>query len=265
MGTSIDKIQGLSDVDRKTLRSENINCAEQFWAKISDNPRLIDTLSLPDLAAKQRVAIAFAGLAKKQSESDTKPSLVIHLPDLLIVVVLSLLAVALTFVDRAPPQVVRAPAQVVTARDGLAPFHIIAQSDVEVRNAADEVRARSALNEVTGRYATEQIVKGAVIDPSKLSTGARLSNELDGLRIFNVKLQPTSILANINPPIKLGVILSPRAKDDANKVWVHEVYLLDFHILPDGVSAVVAATDNETQQLSTSLSLGQLIAVGPVH
>ena len=257
MGTSIDKIEGLCAPDRATLMSKQISCAEQFWTAISDNPGLIDALSLPDLAAKKRVATAFAALAEQQARSETKNWFVIHIPDLLIVVILSLFAVAVMFVDRAP--------QVVTARAGLAPFHVIAGTDVEVLNAADAAHATNALSEVTGRYATEQIAKGAVIEASKLSSGTRLSNELDGLRIFNVKLQPTSILENIKPPAKLGVILSPRAKDDANKVLIHEVYILEFHSVPDGVSAVVAGTDNEIQQLSTLLSLGQLIAVGPVQ
>jgi hypothetical protein len=254
---SIDKVKALSESDRSALKSKDIDCAEQFWSAMADDPGLIGNLGLPDIDAQKRVTKTLAGLAKSESKTITSSWFASHIPDFVALVTVLLIIAAIVFVDRSP--------QSVIAKNDLGPFHVITRSDIEVRNARDITAAETAINDIVGRYATEQIAKGAKVDASKLSAGAHLSKELDGLRVLTLKLQSTSVLAGIKPPVKLGIILSPRTREDDKKAPIHQIYVLDFHSAPDGIWVVVAGTEAETQELSADLSLGQLIAVGPAQ
>jgi hypothetical protein len=249
----IDKIRGLCIADRTALRSKQINSAQEFWKAMANDPRLLDGLGLPDEAARKRVATSLAALAKKQSESVTKGWFAIHTPALAVVAAVLLLVAAVVFRDRSPELV---------AREGFGAFHVITASDVEGGSAGTQ--AQKALSKVIGRYATQPTAKGASIDPSKLSPGPPLSRELDGLRIFSIKLQATPLLENIRPPTKLAIILA-HVKDNESSVVIHDVYVLDLHLVPDGVWAVVAATDCETEQISSLLSQGAWSAVALAH
>lgn len=257
MTISIDKVKALSESDRSALKSKDIDCAEQLWSAMADDPGLIGNLGLPDIDAQKRVTKTLASLAKTESKTITSSWFASHIPDFIVLAMCLLIIAAIVFVDRSP--------QVLIARNDVGPFHVITTSDVEIRNGRDDTASEAVINGVVGRYATEEIAKGAKVDASKLSAGTRLSNELDGLRVFALKLQPTSVLAGIKPPYKLGIILSPRTKEDDKKATVHQIYVLDCRSAPDGIWVVVAGTEAETQELSADLSLGQLIAVGPAQ
>jgi hypothetical protein len=252
---SFDKLDGLSDVDRAALRSKNIDSAEQFWSAMSNDPDLISGLGLPDVDAQKRVTTTLARLAQSESKAITSSWFAGHIPDFVVLAIFLSIMAAIVLVDRSP--------EVVIARNNVGPFHVITRADVEIRNARDNTAAEAVVNRVIGRYATQEIAKGGKVDPSKLSAGTRLSNELDGLRVFTLKLQPTSVLAGIKPPAKVGIILSPRTKEDDKKAPIHQVYVLDIRSASDGIWVVVAGTEAETQELSADLSAGQLIAVGP--
>ena len=257
MTLAIDKIEGLSDSDRRVLRSNGINCAERFWAAMANDPSLITDLGFPNVDAEKRVTTLLAQLAESESKSLTSSWAAKHIPDCVALATCLLIIAAIVFVDRSP--------QSVIAKSDLGPFHVIASSDIEVRNARDNTAAETVINDTVGRYATEQIAKGAKVDASKLSAGTHLSKELDGLRVLTLKLQSTSVLAGIKPPVKLGIIFSPRTKEDDKKASIHQIYVLDYRSAPDGIWVVIAGTDAETQELSADLSLGQLIAVGPAQ
>jgi len=215
---------------------------------------LVDNLGLPDTQAKVRMAKVLATIAKKRSNQLTQSVFVAHAPDLALIVLVVLILSAVIFVDRTP--------RVVTAETAIAAFQIIKPSELKVPHA-DSPEGKKLLGEIVGRYPSEQIPQGASIDLSKLSRGARLSRELDGMQIFSIKVQPTSLLNNVIPPIKLGVFFSPSAKNDQGDLHVFTVYLLDVHSLPDAVSCVVAAPVAEAQQLLSSSLQGQFIAIEP--
>ena len=100
---------------------------------------------------------------------------------------------------------------------------------------------------------------------AQLSSGRRLAQELDGLRIFSVRLRPTALLAGVRPPVQLNLFLAPHNLNDRASSREYTVYLLDVKPQGDSVVAVIAAgTDISTSLLSTQLA-GDLVAVGPVQ
>jgi len=64
---SIDKVKALSESDRSALKSKDIDCAEQLWSAMADDPGLIGNLGLPDIDAQKRVTKTLASLAKTES------------------------------------------------------------------------------------------------------------------------------------------------------------------------------------------------------
>lgn len=257
MTTAIDKVGGLSDSDRQMLRSHCIERAQQLWLAIADDPAVIAHLGLADVDAQKRVATSLARLAQRESRTITRNWFPSHIPDLVVMTILLCMIGAIVFVDRSP--------QALIARSNLSPFHVITKTDIKVHNAYDNRTATDAINGILGRYTTEALTKGDKINLSKLSDGVRLSNELAGLRVLTVKLQPTSVLSGVKPPVKLGIVLSPRTNADDKQLPIHRVFVLDYRSAPDGIWVVLAVTEAETQEISAELSTGQLIAVGPVE
>lgn len=260
----LKKIESLTDQDRAALKAVHIEYAEDFLEKMHENTALIDSLISLDDNAKKRVLEAILQFVGKRSVSITE-NLVNHIPDGIVLLALILFGYSLFFLDRHPAKPEMSKQVVVTAPKGLMPFHVISRSDVEIRDSTKTASALTSVEDVLGRYTTEHIAEGTVIVQFKLSSGPRLSNELDGLRVFNVKLQASPVLVNLNPPVKVGIIPSPRVKDARSEPKIYEVYILEMHPQPDGVSAVVATTAADSSKLASFLSRADLIAVGPVH
>jgi hypothetical protein len=262
---ALRKVNLLSGEDRDALRTHGIESAEDFYARMAGNPSLIDSLGLPDADAKKRVVEAMATFAGTRSESITRHPLVEHIPDVIVVVVVLLAAYSLLLLDRTPARPKMAQQVVVTAPKGLPAFRVIRESDVGVRDTAKSSTAIASVDAVLGRYATERLAEGTIIDQAKLSSGPRLSNELDGLRVFAVKLQSSPLLVNLKPPVKVGIMPSPREKYAGSQPSIYDVYILEMRPLSDGVSAVVATSEAHSRHLALFLGRADLIAVGPVH
>ncbi len=254
--TPLGKIQGLLPGDRTALGNHGFSSAEQIWEGLANNSGLVDSLGLPDAAAKARVIAALAALAKQESESLTRNKIRAHVPDLIALMLVGLVAGAVKFVDRNPRVVAVKP---------LAPFHVIDAGDVAVLDTADDAKTKQTLNAFVGRYPVEQIALGEIPDSAKLSSGMRMSTELNGLHIFSVKIRPTSILTGVKPPVKLGLYLSTRAKEDEGNAQLFDVYVLDFKPDGDSFSLVVAARDGDSRKLLSELSSADVVAVGPVR
>jgi len=106
------------------------------------------------------------------------------------------------------------------------------------------------------------VASGEILDSAKLSSGPRLADELNGLRIFTVRIRPTSVLSGVKPLIKLDLFFSPHSREDQGKAQLFSVYVLDFRSDGDNVSVVAAAAEDDVKKLLSVISEGDLIAVG---
>lgn len=183
-----------------------------------------------------------------------------HLPDMCVVLLITFLLWGI-FRHRSPNKA-QISLVVVSKASGLAPFEVIRKEDVTLRNGAPNSSAFTSVNDVLGRYAIQYIPKDAILEGTQVSAGAQLSNEMDRRQILALKLQPSTILVGVRPPIKIGLLASPREKDHS-AVFINDVYLLDFHSQADGISAVLAISDSDLKTLSPLISRSDLIAIAP--
>jgi len=249
-GKSLDKIKGLSFDDKEVLTKAYITSIDRLWSEMAENPRSIDSLPFRSGDDKKRVMIEFATYAKRRSQSVTESFLADHLPDAVILAVLVLLGWSFCSFRHSP---------VIKAKDVIPAFHVITAADVLQFDAGPD---SSPLEEIVGRYPTDSIAAETIIDPAKLSQGPRLSNELDGLRILNVKLQPTPLLSGIAPPVKLDLIGPAVTKRDCGNPQIYSVYLLNYRLQPDGLWGVIGTPGSAATALVSS---SQLFVVGRGH
>lgn len=185
-----------------------------------------------------------------------------HLPDVCVGLLITLLLWGV-FRHRSPNRA-QIPLVFVSKASGLAPFEIIRKDDVTLRNGDANSSGFTSVDDVLGRYAIQYFPKNAILEPSQLSAGAQLSNELDRRHILALKLQPSTILVGVQPPIIIGLLASPREKGQP-ALSVDNVYLLYFHSQADGISAVLAISDSDFKTLSPLISRSDLIAIAAPH
>jgi hypothetical protein len=260
----IDRIDGLTEPDRTALQASQIDYAEDFWAKMANDERLIDSLGLPDEQAKTRVIRSLAQFASKRADSITRPLLIVHIPDALVAFGILLVIYWIFVARQTPPKPEIADQVVVTARNGLMPYRVIKSADVAVRASTKNSAAVTSIDAVVGRYVTEHIPEATVIERSKLSSGSALKNELDGLRLLYVRMQSTPLLSNLKPPREIGIVPSPRAKDAGIDSKIYNVYVLKIDPQPDGLAAVIAATTADSEKLASFVGRADLVAVEPL-
>lgn len=261
----VDRINGLTESDRTTLKARQIHYAEDFWAKLVRDEALIDSLGFPDEESKKRVIGSLAQFAGKRADSITQPKLIVHIPDVFVTFGITLVIYWLFVSGQTHPKPEIAQQVVVTARNGLVPYRVIKSADIAIRSSPKNSAALTSLEAVVGRYVTEQIAEGTVIERSKLSSGSALTNELDGLRLLYIKLQSNPLLVNLKPPVKLGIVPSPRAKDSGIEAKIYDVYILKTDAQADGIGAVIATTTADCEKLASFLGRADLVAVEAVH
>jgi hypothetical protein len=258
----LSEIENFPAAGRAALGRLNLTSTARVWAALSQDDQLVTNLGLGAVDTAE-LQSALAAQARRESRSITSNLIARHLADFL--VVLAIFALGLTFYlvhrhSTKPPD-----KMVVSAAKPIAPFHVIGATDLDVRPAADPKAVKDAASAYIGRYPTAEMLAGDKLNAAQLSSGRRLAQELDGLRIFSVKLRPTALLAGVRPPVQLNLFLSPHNLND--RAWSREftVYLLDVKPQGDSMAAVIAAgTDISTNLISTQLA-GDLIAVGPIQ
>jgi len=262
LDTPITEVEGLLGQDRIALGTQNLSSTAKVWKALARDEGLLDTLGL-DANGKARVRSALGAQAQKESGSITGNRFLSHLPDLVVIGVIGsiLLALLLAHYQR----VGQSAKLVVAAAKPIAPFHVIDATDLEVRHAADLAAAKQATSLYIGRYPTAQVLAGAGLDSAKLSSGKRLTRELNGLRIFAVKIRSTALLAGVPPPFKLDLFLSPHTLEDRGWSRPFGVYVLDVKPEGDSLAAVVATTGEASTTLLSALLAGDLVAVGPIQ
>lgn len=265
----LDESTGLKKQDLSMLKEKGIQNAEDFLTKMAADPDLIDSLGLPDEFSndKKRVLEAMAPFAGKVAGSVIDRPLVDHIPDMICTLALFFMIYFLFYGDRDPaptPPPEKAKQVVVTADEGLAAFRIIRGSDVGIRETPWQESGITSVEAVVGRYLHESFQKEAVIDKTKLSSRPLLPSELDKLQIFEVQIKPSPILSGLEWPAKVGIVPLPRTNDFIRKPKIYKVYVLKTKDQSDGISAVVATTAAECEELASFLGRADLMAVGPV-
>jgi hypothetical protein len=258
----LSEIEDFPAAGRAALERLNLTSMARVWAALSQDDQLITNLRLGAIDTAE-LQSALAAEATRESRSITSNLFVRHLADFL--VALAIVALGLTFylVHRHSSKL--PDKMVVSAAKPIAPFQVIVATDLDVRPAGDPKSVKDAASAYIGRYPIAEVLAGDKLNAAQLSSGRRLAQELDGLRIFSVTLRPTALLAGVRPPIQLNLFLSPHNLND--RAWSREftVYLLDVKPQGDSMAAVIAAgTDISASLLSTQLA-GDLVAVGPIR
>jgi hypothetical protein len=263
LDTPIARVAGLSDQDRIALENRNLLSTGMLWKALARNEGLIATLGL-DPIATTRVRAALSAQAKRESEAMTRNLFVDHLADLIILGLIG--AVIAVFVFAEHRRVVIASTPFVVAAKPIDPFHVIDATDLEVhQSAAGDAAKQAAASLYIGRYPMAHVPVGERLDAAKVSSGMRLTHELNGLRIFAVKIRSTSLLTGVPTPFKLDLFLSPHSLDDRGRSQPFAVYVLDLKPEGDSLNAVVASTDDNSMTLLSAQLAGDLVALGPVQ
>jgi len=237
-------------------------CQEEFWNRLASDPDFLDK-SFADATLKGRVAKGASDVVVARARSITRHRFKDHLPDVLVFLVIGLALYGL-FHRRTPTDSAASQLVVVSKTEGLNPFQTITRFDLTLGSGPVSPSTFASVEDVVGRYAMEHIAKGKILERSKVSNGPRLSNELDQRRIFQIKLQPSPVLAGVQPPVVVGLFASPRDKDSSSAL-IHDLYILDVHSDPNGISAVVATSVADFDKLAPLISRSDLIAIGPAH
>ena len=248
--------------DTHYLGSSGITSVDDLLHRIAEDPDFI-VHNLPDLISKLRVARLGSDAALAQSKKITRRKVRDHFPDICVGLAI-MLALYGIFRDRTPVRAPVAVLVVVSKANGLGPFQPIRTDDVTLSNEPANPSAFTSAADVVGRYTTEYIPKGAILEQSKLSAGAKISNELDKRRFIRLKLQPSTVLAGFRAPVRLDLLAAPRDKDLA-PLLLHEIYIVEFRVDTDGVPAVVALSPDDFDKLAPLIPRSDLFAVGPAH
>ena len=256
---SLCKIKGFPAPGRAALEGKNLGSTASVWAALSQDDQLIANLGLP-VPETEALRSALATQANKESRSITTNFLVRHLADMLVLAAIAALGLTFYLVHWVSPDKI-----LVSAAKPIEPYQVILATDLAAPPGTDPKAVTEATSEYIGRYPSTQIFAGDKLNAAQLSSGRRLAKELDGLRIFSVKLRPTALLDGVKPPVQLNLFLSPHNLNDKASSQEFPVYLLDVRSRPDGVVAVVAArTDISSSLLSTQLA-GDLVVVSSVQ
>jgi hypothetical protein len=275
MALPIEDIPGLSTADKAALKSKQketdegpkpISTTDDLWIAIAQNSQFVTSLGLAVNADKKRVLQGLAVVAIEQSKSITRNSFSMHVADLIVEIAVLLSLLYVLGVDQIRPVMHQAelfligPRYVVAAPQGLFPFQIIHEGDVELSDGSKP----KTLESFAGRYASHGISHGAVIDQSELSSGLRLSS-FDGFEIFDVKLQPTVLFAGVRLPVEANVSVSPHTKDPHSLMMMFGAYVLSVDSQKDGVAVVLAVTQDDFRKIAPTLPQSEFFAVGPVR
>jgi hypothetical protein len=244
------------------LESKGITSLEELSNHIAADPNFIAD-NFPDDTS----GLEFAELASKIdlriAKRITRSKLRDHLADICVAFAI-VVAIYGIFRDRTPAKVAVSSQIVVSKASGLDPYQIIKADDIVLTSGNVSQSAFTSMTDVVGRYVAQHIPKGTTLERSMLNDGARLSNELDQRRLIRLKLQPSVLLAGFHPPIRLDLLASPHDKG-VLALFIHEIYIVDFHIETDGISAVVATSPAEFDKLAPLISTSDLYVIGPVH
>ena len=96
------RFKGLTPNDLAALRAKHIQSPIDVWSKLQSDPNFLDNLGLADEQDKKRVATLLAAEARRRSQTLTRNPVVVHAPDIALILLLFLILGAVYFVHQNP-------------------------------------------------------------------------------------------------------------------------------------------------------------------
>jgi hypothetical protein len=155
---------------------------------------------------------------------------------------------------------VPAPGQAVAGKSGIAPFHIIAEADFRLSCKSNDSPSPELAGTIIGHYSSEYLKPCAPIDPKKLSSGPRLSTEINGRILVRLKVQATTIFNGMRPPFRASLMVSPRERA-TTALLLNDLMILDLQKDGDGLSAVIAIAPADELALASYVARSDLLLV----
>jgi hypothetical protein len=149
---------------------------------------------------------------------------------------------------------------IIAKRGGLEPFHVIELADLRLTCQSEALPLVERATQIIGHYSFNYLGGCAAIDPKRLSSGARLTNELDTLVLVRIKVQPTTLFSGMQPPFRAALMCSPRERDTTALLF-NDLMVLDLEKNGDQLSIVVAIPSDEEPTLASFIARSDLLLV----
>lgn len=176
--------------------------------------------------------------------------------DLLLLVMLFLVVAALwRDAHIRPPQ----PA-LVAKPGGILPFHVIQPGDLRLDGQENTRPPSDRAAALAGRYSFTFVCAGAVVDPKQLSSGERLTNELDARVLMQLRVRQTSLFAGVNPPFAASLAGSPTERG-TTVLLEKDLFVLDLQKDGGAMAAIVAVPAADEPTLAGFLARSDLLLV----
>jgi hypothetical protein len=143
---------------------------------------------------------------------------------------------------------------------GIPPFHVLKLEDMRLDSKKDTPPSATRAGSLVGRYAFTYVPGGSAVDPSRLSLGPLLTTELDGRVLLQLKVQPTSLFAGMNPPFRASLAGLPTERG-ATVLLEKDLLVLDLHTDGNGnaMAAIVAVPAADEPTLAGFLGRSELL------
>lgn len=235
----------------------------QFWKGLSENDDFIDEIALPDDEAKARVVRAMSRFAIRRARSIMKSRARSRFYNVLFLLVLAMFAL-LFYRDYGISHVLPSPHVVVTNPNGLAPFHVISQTDIGVSCDSKKSSESPLIDDLIGRYAKQFVASCSVLDPSALSHRKLAPGDFNQRLLLSLSVQQTSVVADVQPPFEVGLLAAPRGTSPKS-LFIANVYILDLQLEANDMRTVISVAPSDFDALMAFSGHGDFFLVGPAH
>jgi hypothetical protein len=249
----------LTDGDRQALAAHGTLTAEQLAARALHDPTFLPQFGN---AAAQRMQSVVASVVQQRSKrflrrsrSFTEGNFRKHGLDFFVLFFALLLLAGIWRDIRVP-----APGRAVVGKSGIAPFHVIADGDFRLSCKNNDSPSPEFARTITGHYSSEYLKPCDPIDPKKLSSGPRLSTEINGRILVRLKVQATAIFNGMRPPFRAALMVSPRERA-TTALLLNDLMVLDLQKDGDGLSAIVAIAPADELALASYVARSDLLLV----
>jgi hypothetical protein len=249
----------LTDADRESLATLGVRTAEQLAARALHDPKFLAQFGE---AAAQRMQSIVASVVLRRSKrflrrsrSFTEGSFRKHGLDFFVLFCALLLLAGLCRDLNVP-----LPGRAVVGKSGIAPFHVIANSDLRLSCKNNDSPAPEFARTIVGHYSAVYLKPCDPINPKKLSSGPPLSTELNERILVRLKVPVTSIFNGMHPPFRAALMISPRERATA-ALLLNDLMVLDLQKDGDGLSAVIAITPAEGSPLASFVARSDVILI----
>lgn len=242
----------LTQADWQALAVHDVHNTRQLTARVLQDQ---DFLNQFDPNAARRMRAVVSKVVVERSSVFVEGRFRKHLIDALVLIALCLVAKALWRDFRVPSS-----HAVVGRSGGLEPFHVIVPSDLRLDCHSNNSPSPAATEKIVGRYSPKYLKMCAEIDPKMLSSGTRLSSEVNARMIVRLKVQPTIVFNDMHPPFKAALMISPSERA-TTALLLNDVIVLDLQKDGADSAAVVAVLSADESTLASFVARSEIFLV----